>query len=103
MLENHQIARIMIPAVEAGYSLFGYSKQTVWNYICEGIFPLPIYRVNGRPMVRAADVEKYVTGLLPEIPRKKKSKIGAPTMAERRKAQSKGITISELRGNANLQ
>jgi hypothetical protein len=51
--------RILLPLVEAG-AILGYKKQSVYNMKSRGVFPVTIKEINGKPMVRVADLFTFI-------------------------------------------
>lgn len=74
---------LFIPPVTAG-AILGFKKQSTYNQIFKGTFPLALYRIGSRHMVKQADLDCYVCNLKPiELKGRlmASKKIGRPTKA----------------------
>lgn len=87
--------RLLVTPVQAGEYL-GWKKQTVYNKLNQERFPVPTVIVDGRRMVRVADLIEFVSKLsvLISNSQAKPSKVGRPTKADaisRRSEMSGGV------------
>lgn len=86
--------KLLITPVQAGDAL-GYAKQTTWNLLSAGEFPIPTVQCGKRKMVRVADLVQYVDSLEPDAhtPTHPPRRPGRPTKEEsiRREAEKKGV------------
>lgn len=71
--------RLLITPVEAGEYL-GWAKQTVYNKLNDGVFPIPLVEFNGRKMVKTSDLLEHIKNL-PYVKHVFK-KVGRPTKSE---------------------
>jgi predicted DNA-binding transcriptional regulator AlpA len=51
--------RLLVPLTEAG-EILGYKKQSSYNMKSRGKFPVPIKKINGKPMVRVSELLSFI-------------------------------------------
>lgn len=87
-------SRILLTPVEAGAAC-GWAKQTVYNKLSQGDFPIPLVEFGNRKMVRTSDLMEFIARLhaLSGEAAKTPCKIGRPTKAEsiRRREKKSGV------------
>lgn len=76
-------SRILLSPAEAGAAC-GWAKQTVYNKLNQGDFPIPLVNVDGRKMVRTLDLVEFVAKLHAPAANEycKSCKVGRPTKSE---------------------
>lgn len=75
---------LFIPPVTAG-AILGFKKQSTYNQIFKGTFPLALYKIGSRRMVKQADLDFYVCNLKPMVLKGSltvSKKLGRPTKAD---------------------
>jgi hypothetical protein len=90
--------KALLKLTEAG-TLLGMSKGTCYNKKCRGEFPVPVFYMDKKPMVRVLDLAHYLdrgevvktpVGPFDEVHKPKK--VGRPTKVEQmRKARLAGL------------
>jgi hypothetical protein len=57
---------LFITPIDAG-AVLGLKVQTTYNQIHKGVFPLPIYEIGGRRMVKEVELRNYIAALKPVL------------------------------------
>lgn len=57
---------LFITPIDAG-AVLGLKAQTTYNQIHKGVFPLPIYEIGGRRMVKEVELRKFIAELKPVL------------------------------------
>lgn len=54
--------RLLIPFAESAHRI-GIARQTAYNWLSRGQYPLPVHRINRKLVVRTTDLLLFVAGL----------------------------------------
>lgn len=54
--------RLLIPFAESARRI-GIKRQTAYNWLSLGRYPLPVHRINRKLVVRTCDLEQFVSSL----------------------------------------
>lgn len=95
-------ALLIRPAMAA--SIIGMARQTLYNQIAVGTFPIPLLKTSTGRKIKVSDLANYIDSLQ-QIPIAKPAapvQAGRPNRVEQASAKARGLSVREYRAQQNL-